>query len=138
VSHVNLFELLWFKLLIYSVIFQVLSVNCIICFPLLAHSLFHYVFIYLCSEPSNKVERLVTKVANQGFQLVVFSNTFVGGYPRGNAFGNKSATSHKNNRKKLKTYSKHVTFYKVSLCKEPCLKNHVSRTRTHNNKSPCN
>ncbi len=82
VSSVNLFELLWCKLLISSIIFQVLSINCTICFTLLAHSLFHYIFIYLCIEPSDKVEGLVMKVANQGFQLVVFSNTFVGGYPR--------------------------------------------------------
>jgi predicted amidohydrolase len=91
----------------------------------------------MCIEPSNKSKKLVTKVANQGSQLVVFPNIFVGGYPRGNAFGNKSTKSHKNYCKKIKTCSKHVTFCKFGPCKEPCLENHVSKTRTHNNSGPC-
>jgi hypothetical protein len=66
---------------------------------------------------------------------VAFSNTFVGGYPGGNAFGNNSATGHKTYYKKLKTCSKHVTFCKVGPCKELGLENHVSRARTHNNDS---
>jgi predicted amidohydrolase len=91
----------------------------------------------MCIKPSNKSKKLVTKVANQGSQLVVFPNTFVGGFQRGNACGNKSVTGCKNYRKKLKTCSKHVTFCKVGPCKEPCLENHVSKTRTHNNSGPC-
>jgi len=49
------------------------------------------------------MERLITKAANQGFQLVVFLDTFVVGYPRGNAFGHKLAMGRKNYCKKLKT-----------------------------------
>jgi beta-cyano-L-alanine hydratase/nitrilase len=57
----------------------------------------------MCIKPSNKSEKLVTEAANQGSQLVIFPNTFVSGYPRGNAFGIKLATGHKNYHKKLKT-----------------------------------
>jgi predicted amidohydrolase len=57
---------------------------------------FHYVFIYLCIKPSNKAKRLITKATNQGSQLVVFLDIFVGGYPKGNALGNKLAMGHEN------------------------------------------
>lgn len=80
---------------------------------------------------------MIIKATNQVSQLVVFPNTFVGGYPWGNPFGNNSATGCKNYCKKLKTCSKHVTFCKVGPCKELSLKNHVSRARTHNNNDSC-
>jgi hypothetical protein len=63
----------------------------------------------------DKAERLITKDANQGSQLVVFLDTLVVGYPRGNAFRHKSAMGHKNYRKKLKTLLEFLIFQMVQV-----------------------
>ncbi len=62
----------------------------------------------------DKVERLVTK-ANQGSQLVVFPDIFVGVYPKGNAFGHKSAMGHKNYCKKLKSLLEFLVFQMIQI-----------------------
>jgi predicted amidohydrolase len=64
---------------------------------------------------TDKVERLITKATNQGSQLVVFLDTFVVGYPRGNAFGHKSAMGGKNYHKKLKTLLEFLVFQMVQV-----------------------
>ncbi len=91
-------------LLISSMIFQPFLISCTMCFPSLFCSLFHYVSICVCIKPSNKAKRLITKATNQGSQLVVFLDIFVGGYSRGNALGNKLAMGHEIIEKK----SRHV------------------------------
>ncbi len=65
---------------------------------------------------TDKAERLITKDANHNSQLVIFTDTFVVGYPKGNAFGHKSAMGSKNYHKKLKTLLKH---FKIDISNGP-------------------
>jgi beta-cyano-L-alanine hydratase/nitrilase len=66
-------------------------------------------------QTTNKAEILITKVANQSSQLVVFLDIFVGGYPRGNAFGHKLTMGRKNYRKKFKALLKNLAFQMVQV-----------------------
>jgi len=66
-------------------------------------------------QTTDKTKRLVTKATNQSFQLVVFLDTFVGGYPKGNAFEHKSTMGCKNYCEKLKTLLKFLVFQMVQV-----------------------